>query len=69
MHSPSMYCRGESGEDEVVKKGAVGGVMSAGMLCNGVMLGWKGGDSKAAATLPEGFAVGSKPPDARPRKE
>ena len=61
--------KGESGEDEEVKKGAVGGVMSSGMLCNGAMLGWKGGDNKAAATLPDTFAVGSQPPEARPRKD
>lgn len=61
--------RGESGEDEIVKKGPVGGVMSSGMLCNGSMLGWKGGDNKCAATLPDTFPVGSTPPDARPRKE
>ncbi len=61
--------RGESGEDETVRKGAVGGVTSAGMLCNGAMLGWKGGDAKVAAILPDSFAVGSRPPEARPRKE
>ena len=62
--------RGESGEDEVVQKGAVGGVTSHGMLCNGPMLGWKGGDNKMAATLPdEDFPVGSRPPESRPRKD
>ena len=44
--------------------------MSSGMLCNAPMLGWKGGDNKAAATLPDdGFPAGSRPPEARPRKE
>ena len=66
---PFLKSRGESGEDEIIKKGAVGGVMSSGMLCNAPMLGWKGGDNKAAATLPDTFAPGSKPPDSRPRKE
>mmetsp|Transcript_1451 Transcript_1451/g.3935 ORF Transcript_1451/g.3935 Transcript_1451/m.3935 type:complete len:182 (-) Transcript_1451:7-552(-) len=58
---------GSSGEDEVVKKGAVGGVMSHGMLCNAPMLGWKGGDARCAATLPEEWAVGGPPPAERPR--
>mmetsp|Transcript_28649 Transcript_28649/g.80679 ORF Transcript_28649/g.80679 Transcript_28649/m.80679 type:complete len:179 (+) Transcript_28649:84-620(+) len=61
--------RGDSGEEEVVQKGSVGGVASFGMLCNGVMLGWKGGDSKAAATLPEDFPLGARPPESRPRKD
>ncbi|KAG1668985.1 hypothetical protein FOA52_000578 [Chlamydomonas sp. UWO 241] len=60
--------KGESGEGEEVKKGPVGGAMSHGMLCNAPMLGWKGGDNKAAATLPgDAFAVGSRPPESRPR--
>lgn len=58
-----------SGEEETVERGLVGGVTSHGMLCNGPMLGWKGGDNKAAATLPDEFAIGSKPPSSRPRKE
>jgi tRNA-binding EMAP/Myf-like protein len=61
--------RGESGEDETVRKGSVGGVMSSGMICNAAMLGWKGGDNKAAVILPDTFPVGSKPPESRPRKE
>mmetsp|Transcript_35099 Transcript_35099/g.91142 ORF Transcript_35099/g.91142 Transcript_35099/m.91142 type:complete len:182 (+) Transcript_35099:229-774(+) len=64
----SKYTSG-SGEEEEVAKGVVGGVTSYGMLCNGPMLGWKGGDNRAAATLPaDEYKVGSKPPASRPRK-
>ncbi len=62
--------RGESGDDEVVKKCAVGGVMSSGMLCNAPMLGWKGGDQKQAALLPASYEAGSTTfPEARPRMD
>ena len=61
--------RSESGEDEFVQKCVVGGVTSYGMLCNGPMLGWKGGDNKMAATLPEDYTIGACPPASRPRRE
>eukprot|EP00994_Dinema_validum_P004299 NODE_2340_length_716_cov_97.944528_g1895_i0.p1 GENE.NODE_2340_length_716_cov_97.944528_g1895_i0~~NODE_2340_length_716_cov_97.944528_g1895_i0.p1 ORF type:complete len:168 (+),score=63.28 NODE_2340_length_716_cov_97.944528_g1895_i0:52-504(+) len=56
-------------EDEPVKKSNVGGVMSEGMLCNGPMLGWSGGDANAAAVVPDSFAPGVTPPSARPRMD
>ncbi|KAJ9446790.1 Phenylalanine--tRNA ligase beta subunit [Diplonema papillatum] len=56
----------ESGETITVSKTVVGGKPSFGMLCNGPMLGWTGGDNKMAVSLPEG-TPGSAPPASRPR--
>lgn len=55
------------GEEIVVKKTAVGGVSSEGIVCDGPMLGWVGGGAGTAALLPESFQPGSTPPDSRPR--
>eukprot|EP00754_Rhynchopus_humris_P041733 Rhum_TRINITY_DN25277_c0_g1::Rhum_TRINITY_DN25277_c0_g1_i1::g.181697::m.181697 len=55
------------GEDVVLKKTMVGGRASHGMVCNGPMLGWTGGDNKCAVSLPAGTAIGSAPPSSRPR--
>ena len=41
-----------------VKKAAVGGVSSEGMLCDAPMLGWVGGGAGAAALVPETFSAG-----------
>ena len=57
----------EQGEEVEVKKANVGGVPSEGMLCDAPMLGWVGGGAGAAALLPETFAIGSAPPDKKPR--
>ena len=57
----------QDGEEIVVKKATVGGRPSEGMLCNGPMLGWTGGDANAAAQVPESFALGAQPPSSRPR--
>mmetsp|Transcript_17282 Transcript_17282/g.49507 ORF Transcript_17282/g.49507 Transcript_17282/m.49507 type:complete len:188 (+) Transcript_17282:174-737(+) len=56
-----------SGEEVEIKKTSVGGVMSEGMFCDSHMLGWKGGAQGVAATVPESFALGSQPPDEKPR--
>ena len=56
-----------SGEEMEIKKTSVGGVMSEGMFCDSQMLGWKGGAVGVAATVPESFAIGSAPPDEKPR--
>ena len=58
---------GATVNDEVVKRASVGGVASEGMLCDNGMLGWSGGGAGNAALLPDSCAVGSAPPDARPR--
>jgi len=55
--------------DEPLQKAVVGGCPSEGMLCDGPMLGWTGGGAGAAALLPDTFAVGGPPPDARPRTD
>jgi tRNA-binding EMAP/Myf-like protein len=52
---------------ETVKKVAVGGAMSEGMLCDGPALGWAGGGAGTAALVPDSFAPGDEPPATRPR--
>mmetsp|Transcript_108199 Transcript_108199/g.304865 ORF Transcript_108199/g.304865 Transcript_108199/m.304865 type:complete len:183 (-) Transcript_108199:67-615(-) len=59
----------EKGEDIEVKKANVGGCPSEGMICDGPMLGWTGGGAGAAALVPDTFALGSKPPETRPRMD
>ncbi|CAE7399977.1 pheT [Symbiodinium natans] len=54
---------------EPLAKATVGGCPSEGMLCDSAMLGWSGGGAGAAALLPDSFAVGGPPPDARPRTD
>ena len=56
-------------EEEPVKRASVGGVMSEGMLCSNLMLGWAGGGAKTAAVLPaeDAYPAGSTPPDKAPR--
>eukprot|EP00959_Pyramimonas_sp_CCMP1952_P311728 6523585-Pyramimonas_sp.AAC.2 len=56
-----------NGDETEVKKVAVGGVPSEGMLCDSPMLGWVGGGAGNAALVPDTFAVGSCPPPKRPR--
>jgi tRNA-binding EMAP/Myf-like protein len=58
---------GSTVNGEVLKRAAVGGVQSEGMLCDNAMLGWTGGGAGNAALLPESCAPGSAPPEARPR--
>eukprot|EP01060_Flectonema_neradi_P028004 TRINITY_DN3767_c0_g1_i1.p1 TRINITY_DN3767_c0_g1~~TRINITY_DN3767_c0_g1_i1.p1 ORF type:complete len:153 (+),score=33.24 TRINITY_DN3767_c0_g1_i1:56-514(+) len=57
------------GEDVVLKKTTVGGRPSFGMLCNGPMLDWTGGDNKMAVQLPDSFNLGAPPPASRPRMD
>lgn len=57
------------GDVVVVKKQAVGGVVSEGVLCDAPALGWTGGGAGAAALVPASFAIGSRPPASRPRMD
>ncbi|KAJ3099321.1 hypothetical protein HDU96_010742 [Phlyctochytrium bullatum] len=57
------------GEDIQVKKSTVGGKKSEGILCDSVMLGWKGGGAGTAVILPSEFAVGGEPPAQKPRNQ
>ena len=54
-------------DGETVKKTAVGGVSSTGMLCDGPMLGWSGGGAGTAVLLPDSFNPGDPCPRSRPR--
>lgn len=62
-----VACVGAVIDGEQVKKATVGGVASHGMLCSPPMLGWTGGGADGAALVPDSFAVGSRPPESRPR--
>lgn len=57
---------GKGGEMKVAKA-TVGGAVSEGMLCDGVMLGWRGASAGLAALLPESFKPGDTPPESKPR--
>lgn len=57
----------EEGEEVEIKKTAVGGVMSEGMLCDSRMLGWSGGAEGIAAQIPDSVAIGESPPSSKPR--
>ena len=59
----------ESGEEIVVKKTSVGGVMSEGMFCDAGMLGWADGARGVAAQMPDSIPIGSAPPDVKPRSD
>jgi len=56
-----------NGEEIEVKEASVGGVKSAGMLCDAPMLGWSGGGAGNAALVPDSFAPGDGAPNKRPR--
>ena len=55
------------GGELTVAKATVGGAVSEGMLCDGVMLGWRGASAGLAALLPESFKPGDTPPESKPR--
>ena len=59
----------ETGEDLLIQKTSVGGVMSEGMLCDARMLGWVGGAEGIAAQIPDSFPLGSAPPASKPRTD
>jgi len=57
------------GETIIIKKTNVGGVMSNGMICDSVMLGWSGGSAGTCINLqnyPE-FKIGDSAPREKPR--
>lgn len=58
-----------TGEEIVIQKTSVGGVMSEGMLCDSRMLGWVGGADGIAAQIPDTFPLGSAPPETKPRND
>ena len=62
-----LHLNRDKGEEIPIKKTAVGGRQSEGMLCDAGMLGWVGGGAGAAAVVGPGFELGAKPPSSRPR--
>ena len=58
----------EEGDEIVVKRTSVGGVMSEGMFCDARMLGWQTNASGGIAQLiPDTVQVGDAPPRTKPR--
>lgn len=57
----------EDADAFVVKPQTVGGVKSAGIICDSWSLGWAGGAKGAVQQLPESYEIGNQPPDSRPR--
>jgi len=57
----------ESGSEITIAKTSVGGVMSEGMLCDSLMLGWAGGAAGLAVQIPESIEIGASPPNEKPR--
>ena len=56
-----------NGEMIIVQKTNVGGAWSDGMICDSVMLGWKGGAAGIAVQVPASCALGSDAPTNKPR--
>ena len=58
-----------AGAVEIVKKTSVGGVLSEGMICDSVMLGWAGGAAGLAVQIPPSFQLGDAAPTSKPRMD
>ena len=56
----------EEGEEQVLKRTAVSGIMSDGMFCDARMLGWGDGSNGVAAQVPENYKPGMSPPKEKP---
>ena len=56
----------DEGEEQEIKKTAVGGIMSEGMFCDSRMLGWGSGSAGIAAQVPDSCDLGSAPPTTKP---
>ncbi|KAL7452007.1 hypothetical protein ACHAWC_003755 [Mediolabrus comicus] len=56
----------DEGEEQEIKKTAVGGIMSDGMFCDSRMLGWGSGSAGIAAQVPDSCDLGSIPPTSKP---
>eukprot|EP00555_Chaetoceros_dichaeta_P015321 CAMPEP_0198275548 /NCGR_PEP_ID=MMETSP1447-20131203/64836_1 /TAXON_ID=420782 /ORGANISM="Chaetoceros dichaeta, Strain CCMP1751" /LENGTH=206 /DNA_ID=CAMNT_0043970429 /DNA_START=41 /DNA_END=660 /DNA_ORIENTATION=- len=59
----------DEGSTREVTKASVGGVLSQGILCDSRMLGWSGGAKGVAVQIPESCAIGSIPPETKPRPQ
>eukprot|EP00469_Lotharella_globosa_P004075 CAMPEP_0167795626 /NCGR_PEP_ID=MMETSP0111_2-20121227/14552_1 /TAXON_ID=91324 /ORGANISM="Lotharella globosa, Strain CCCM811" /LENGTH=172 /DNA_ID=CAMNT_0007689339 /DNA_START=23 /DNA_END=541 /DNA_ORIENTATION=- len=57
-----------SEEGTEVKQTSVGGEKSEAMLCDGVMLAWKGGSKGVLVKLTEDYEIGGLPPATKPVK-
>ena len=58
-----------AGAGEIVKKTNVGGILSEGMICDSVMLGWAGGAAGLAVQIPPSFPLGAAAPTSKPRMD
>ena len=57
------------GQSETVKKTNVGGIISEGMICDSVMLGWAGGAAGQAVQIPSSYELGTAAPTSKPRMD
>ena len=57
------------GQTEIVKKTNVGGIISEGMICDSVMLGWTGGAAGLAVQIPSFYDLGTSAPTSKPRMD
>ena len=57
------------GQTEMVKKTNVGGIISEGMICDSVMLGWTGGAAGLAVQIPSSYDLGTSAPTSKPRMD
>lgn len=57
------------GEEHMITKSTIGGVVSEGMFCDSSMLGWSGGGKGVAVQVPNSFDIGSPPPSEKPRSD
>ena len=57
----------DGGETITVKKSAVGGIMSSGMICDSIMCGWVGGGDGVAVQVPASMPPGAPAPTSKPR--
>jgi hypothetical protein len=58
-----------NGSEVTIQKTNVGGILSEGMLCDSVMLGWLGGAAGLCVQVPPHFELGSEAPKTKPRMD
>ncbi len=57
------------GESITVAKRNVGGVLSSGIVCDSLILGWVGGGAGTAVQVPPSFSPGDEAPSSKPRMD
>ena len=57
----------DAGSEMTITKTVIHGVLSEGMICDSLMLGWVGGAKGLCVQLPDSIAVGDPAPTSKPR--